>query len=422
MHNTPRCRGRHRHAPGIAVSLGALFALAGCAPFTDVALNRPAAARHAAPMPAPIAERAAAEPITLVGALTRDLHTVDALLAELGPRRAYVIGEIHDNYAHHLAQRDVIQALQADGAPLAIGIEWIQRPFQAVLDDYIAQRIDEATLLRRTEYFNRWGFDFRLYRPIFRYAREQGLPLIALNAAKALSTAVRTQPYQQLPEAQRAQLPEFKITAPESYRQRLHDAFAEHPEQFRGADAAQQAARFEGFVRVQQLWDATMAETAVNYLNRHPDHRIVVLAGHGHVSWPGAIADRMKARLPASDTAPSPVASIALRQSPAHHHGHADALLMPPARTLPDAGRLGVRPMQTDHGVRIQDLSENGAAAQAGLRAGDILLTLDGKRVDNVADVFILLLDKRPGDTVRITLRRAGEVRTRQVTLMPDSP
>ena len=244
----------------------------------------------------------------------------------------------------------------------------------------------------------------------------------ALNAAQALSAAVSKQPYEQLPEAQRAQLPEFRIEVPASYRQRLQDAFAKHPKPWRGTGGAQQADRFEGFMRVQQLWDATMAETAVDYLNRHPDHRIVVLAGHGHVSWPGAIADRMKARLPATGPAHSPVASIELRQSPAHPSGYADALLMPASRALPNAGRLGVRLAQTDHGVRIQALSAGGAAAHAGLRAGDRLLALDGKQVDTVADVLILLLDKRPGDNVRIALRQADAVRTRQVTLMPDPP
>ena len=402
--------GISRYAFGGAMILAALCAASGCAPgarlAAEMAQNAPQPAAHDA-----------AQPIAMVGALTRDLHTVDDLLAALGPRRAYVIGEAHDNYAHHLAQRDVIQALQADGAPLAIGVEFIQRPFQSVLDDYVAQRIDEAEMLKRSDYFNRWGFDFRLYRPIFRYAREQGLPLIALHAATALSVAVRTQDYEQLPEAQRARLPAFKVAPSASYRQRLRDVFARHPQRVRGIDAARQAARFAGFVRVQQLWDAVMAETAANYLKRHPGHRIVVLAGQGHVSWPGAIVDRMRARLPAAAAGHSPVVGIELHQSPIAQSGHADALLMPAPVTLPSAGRLGIYMAQTDLGVRIEALPVDSAAAAAGLRQGDILHALNGQRIAAMADVRIVLLDKRPGDVVRLAVRRAGQARTVHVTL-----
>ena len=59
----------------------------------------------------------------------------------------------------------------ADGHPrLAIGLEMFQRPFQPHLDDYVAGRIGIDELLARTEYFDRWRYDARLYAPIFEFA------------------------------------------------------------------------------------------------------------------------------------------------------------------------------------------------------------------------------------------------------------
>ena len=72
---------------------------------------------------------------------------------------------------------------------------------------------------------------------------------------------------------------------------------------------------------------------------------------------------------------------------------------------------------QTDLGVRIEALPVDSAAAAAGLRHGDILHALNGQRIAAMADVRILLLDKRPGDVVRLAVRRAGQARTVHVTL-----
>ena len=60
-------------------------------------------------------------------------------------------------------------------------MEMFQQPFQRYLDEYVAGSIDEQTMLRATEYYRRWRMDFRHYAPILRYAREHGLPVIALN-------------------------------------------------------------------------------------------------------------------------------------------------------------------------------------------------------------------------------------------------
>ena len=109
------------------------------------------------------------------------LMTMESLVQKVSDNRVIFVGESHDRYEHHLNQLAVIENQHARYPVLAIGLEFFQQPFQPVLDDYIAGKIDEAEFIRRTEYFERWRFDYRLYRPIFSYAREHGIPLIALN-------------------------------------------------------------------------------------------------------------------------------------------------------------------------------------------------------------------------------------------------
>jgi uncharacterized iron-regulated protein len=108
-----------------------------------------------------------------------DGRSFDQLLSALDGKRVIFVGESHDRYDHHLNQLAVIRGLHERGADLAIGTEFFQEPFQPDLDEYVAGRIDEKTLLRKTEYFERWRFDYRLYRDIVTYARDKGIPLRA---------------------------------------------------------------------------------------------------------------------------------------------------------------------------------------------------------------------------------------------------
>jgi hypothetical protein len=94
-----------------------------------------------------------------------------ALLDELEQSRVVMIGETHDRYDHHHNQLAVIRGLHERGVPIAVGVEYFQRPFQAHLDDFAAGRIDERALLERTEWRDR-GFHAaitRAHRPTARW-------------------------------------------------------------------------------------------------------------------------------------------------------------------------------------------------------------------------------------------------------------
>src|SRR5690242_18255146 len=109
----------------------------------------------------------------------RDIASV---VADIDTARAVFIGESHDRYDQHLSELEIIRRLyERNPDRWAIGVEFIQRPFQADLDAYIAGGIDEREFLEKTQYFDRWGFDFRLYNPIFHFAREHAIPMVALN-------------------------------------------------------------------------------------------------------------------------------------------------------------------------------------------------------------------------------------------------
>jgi hypothetical protein len=69
-------------------------------------------------------------------------------------------------------------------------------------------------------------------------------------------------------------------------------------------------------------------------------------------------------------------------------------------------------------GVRIAGVSDGSAAAKANLMKGDVIVAFDGKPVKNLTDYSNFLKEHNPGDTVKLTIDRNGEMKEVSVTLM----
>ncbi|MDH3727336.1 MAG: ChaN family lipoprotein, partial [Myxococcales bacterium] len=114
-------------------------------------------------------------PLKLVEAATGTEITLERLLSQMRNKRVVYVGERHDRPADHAVQYSLLRRLHADDSSLAIGMEMFQVPFQEPLDQWSAGEIDETVLRRETEYDQRWGFDFSMYRPMLEFARSRGL-------------------------------------------------------------------------------------------------------------------------------------------------------------------------------------------------------------------------------------------------------
>ena len=67
-------------------------------------------------------------------------------------------------------------------------------------------------------------------------------------------------------------------------------------------------------------------------------------------------------------------------------------------------------------GVTLADVLPGSAAAAAGLKAGDRLLTLDGRWTDSVDDCFQAASGVKPGEAVEVVVRRGGQEVKAKVT------
>jgi len=69
-----------------------------------------------------------------------------------------------------------------------------------------------------------------------------------------------------------------------------------------------------------------------------------------------------------------------------------------------------------DAGVTLKEVLPGGAAAAAGLKAGDRLLTLDGRWTDSIPDLYIAAGFVKPGTSVKVVVTRGKKEMTFTVT------
>jgi len=321
-----------------------------------------------------------------------DQQQLDKAIGLLADKRVIFVGEVHDRLEHHQNQLRIIQSMYARYPDLVIGVEYFQQPFQHYLDDYIAGRIDEREMLIKTEYFKRWQVDYRLIQPIFAFAREKHIPVLALNVSDEIHNKVFRGGMKSLDPLELAQTPEDIQPANEHYLQRLNAIFNSHPP----------SNDFATFVEGVLLWDESMADTAARYLKAHPRSRMVVLAGVAHVMYGDGIPERLNRRLGSNQSA------VMLNGNDfGNYPGVADyQLVTDGGKVLPKAGKLGVSIIDGSGGVRISEFTPGSAAQAAGMAVGDRIVALNGVKVANILELKSMMFDKRPGQRMQVMVQR----------------
>lgn len=255
-------------------------------------------------------------PLQVLDARTGHQMDTAAFWKTLAGARAVCVGEEHTNPHHHWVQLEVVKHLVAQPR-LALGMEMFQRPFQAVLDDYAAGKIDAAALRSRSGYADRWGYDWGFYAPTIAAVVAAKGTLLALNAPRELTKQVVHHGLDSLSPEEKAQLPELNLK--DAAHRAWFDALMEDmgggaahsstpapaaapvasPHHAEGDGSGEAAAPSmpspDAIYTVQVIWDETMADTSAKWLAANPQGHLVILAGGGHCH-DSAIVNRLKRR------------------------------------------------------------------------------------------------------------------------------
>lgn len=214
-------------------------------------------------------------PARIVDAKTGETVSLQDAMARLATARVIYVGEEHDKPAHQATFFFIARFLHATDGSVGLGFEAFEHRFQSVLHEWLAGRIDEQTLLERTEYAKRWGRDFGIFRPIFEFARDSKVELLGLNAPREQVHTLAKGGLEAFSESDRIALPELDV-ADADHRAMVIDALGQHP--------GLTPETLERIYLAQVLWDESMASVVAGRLSGHePPKHFIVLAGNMHV-------------------------------------------------------------------------------------------------------------------------------------------
>jgi uncharacterized iron-regulated protein len=213
------------------------------------------------------------------------------LIAHLSSKDLIFVGEAHDNADHHLIQIQILQAVASRSASLTIGMEFFQKPQQAIVDRYVQGESTEKEFLEAVDWKKSWGFDYHFYRSLMQFARERKHRVLAINAPNSLVRKVARTGLKSLDPSERDQLPKEIDLAQARHRAFLQEIYNEH--------SPRDLKDFDFFYEAQCLWEEAMASNLAEHLASGKG-KLIAFTGNGHIVNKFGIPDRTVKRAPAS--------------------------------------------------------------------------------------------------------------------------
>jgi uncharacterized iron-regulated protein len=373
---------------------------------------------------------------------------------DMARRSVVLLGENHASAEHHRWQLHTAAALFAHNANMVLGFEMFPRRVQPVLDAWVAGALTVEAFLERVDWQTVWGYPAELYLPLFHFARQHRIPMLALNVEREFVARVGREGWEAVPAADREGVSD-PLPASDAYRSSLARVFAEKarhrgkpltadptampsttehtavPSTAEHTAAASHEAEhaailadpaFARFVAAQLTWDRAMAE-AVAAAHRRPGAPLVVgIVGRGHLEHGWGIPHQL-ADLGIGDAAvllPIDGTEACRAADP----GIADAVFVLDAiaEPAPARPRLGVM-IETagDGGARIVRVVDDSVAAAAGLATGDVIRRAAGVDVADQQGLVAVIGRQAPGTWLPLDVERDG-ARLQIVARFPAHP
>jgi uncharacterized iron-regulated protein len=332
--------------------------------------------------------------------------TPEGLATGVRDARLVLVGEQHTSREAHRVQKRVIEALVADGRRVLIGLEMFPYTEQPALDRWTAGAEPEADWVRSSGWYEHWGYHWRYYRDIFQIARERKLKMVALNAPRAVVSAVGQKGLSGLTPEQAKHLPP-KVDVSSAEHMTLFKAFigggGAH-----GSSLSDDA--WQRMLSAQATWDATMAHHAVTALaaERDPGTVMVVLVGSGHVAYGLGIERQARPALGGrvASVIPVPVRVHGMTQ-PEARASYANYVWGVPSELSDAYPALGVSTrLSAEGGLVVLAADHATPAARAGVKPGDVLVSFGGVALKTRAALAEAVAAHDWGDAADLVIRR----------------
>lgn len=203
---------------------------------------------------------------------TKQIISIDKIVADMADADVLFFGEEHNDSAGHYMEAAIFKALhQKFGDKLALSLEMFETDNQFALNDYLAGFIPED---RFSKDVRLWS-NYRDYRPMIEYAKQNKLHVIAANPPRRyVSMASRRgmKSLDSLSKESKMFLPPLPYdTLTGRYREKFFDIMKGSP----GGDNPK-------VYHSQSLWDAGMSYSIYKYWRKNKDKKIFHCVGRFH--------------------------------------------------------------------------------------------------------------------------------------------
>jgi uncharacterized iron-regulated protein len=120
------------------------------------------------------------------------------MIKEMKESEFIYIGETHNSLPMHDIQSKIIQALYDQNRNVSIGLEMFPVSFQEALNKWSMAILSQGEFIQESRWYVNWNFNFGFYEEIFELAKNNKIPLYALNAPRAIIRKIRMKGWEKL--------------------------------------------------------------------------------------------------------------------------------------------------------------------------------------------------------------------------------
>ncbi len=211
---------------------------------------------------------------------------IDQIVADMAKADVLFFGEEHNDSVGHYLENKIFQSLYAAyGSKLALSLEMFETDNQLVLNEYLTGKIDEARLNKDTRLWS----NYKDYRPMIEFAKQNSVPVIAANPPRRYVSMVTRRGMKSLDslskESKKLLPPIPYDTLSGRYREKFMNTMTGTPESVS-----------KNIYYSQSLWDAGMSYSIYKFLKMHKGDKIFHCVGGFHTAEKLGTAAQLKMR------------------------------------------------------------------------------------------------------------------------------
>lgn len=197
--------------------------------------------------------------------------SIEDIISDMDEADVLFYGEDHNDSIGHFLEAEIFKKLSEKYPQrTALALEMFHTDIQPVIDEYLAGLISERNFIKE----GRAWPNYKDYRPLIEYAKENKIEVIGANAATRYSNAVTKDGLDALkkfPKSSASFLPPLPIdTATGRYNEKFAETMGGH------------SMGPMKIYQTQNLWDATMAWSIAKLIKQHKGIKVLQLNGRFH--------------------------------------------------------------------------------------------------------------------------------------------